>query len=390
MNVARQLFQLLGGGPAPDYGGETWQQMLAFADRTHLTLHLRGTPGLPPWVEEQIEERYSKNAKKRQRLEEQFHEIYSGLMSGGIRCVLLKGFTHETGFGLKPGSRAQGDLDFLVSPEDRPHAAGLLGTLGYRPHGRANLSAEHDRPWVRPFTWSWRGDYFDPDMPIPVELHDSLWNPARDRIQCSGLEEFWNRRVRMEVAGMQVEALCEEDRMTFAALHALRHILRNDARPAHVYELSCLLEGRLQPALGFSQAGSSEAKASRGLKPTLQLIAYRFAAEWFGCGMPDAMAEQFEMLPEDIRSWFKNFAWSPVENLIRPNKHVLWLHLSLVESRIDRWKVAANRLLPLRVPHERLDARLRYHASALLPALQEGARWWLSRTASSTVSHTSD
>jgi Uncharacterised nucleotidyltransferase len=376
VSVARQLFQILGsGGPAPDHGADPWQQILAFADRTHLTLHLRGIRGLPQWVEQQIEERYSKNAKKRQRLEGQFHEIHCGLTSREIPYVLLKGFTHETGFGLKPGSRAQGDLDFLVSPEDKPQASKLLEAFGYRPHGRANLSAEHDRPWVRPFTWSWRGDYFDSDMPIPVELHDSVWNQARDRIQCPGLEEFWARRTVMEIAGMQVPTLQEEDRITFAALHALRHILRNDARPAHVYELC---------GAGLRPARNSIRQA--GDLAHLQSIAFRFAQEWFGSPVP----EEFETLPASVRSWFKNFAWSPVENLTRPNKDVLWLHLALVQSRTDRWRVAANRLLPLRLPHERLDTRLKYHASALLPALHEGARWWWRRTASSTASHTSD
>jgi hypothetical protein len=376
VNVARPLFQMLGsGGPVSDYSSETWQQILAFADRTHLTLHLRGNPGLPPLVEQQIEDRSAKNAKKRARLEEQFHQIAAGLASQEIPYVLLKGFTHETGFGLKPGSRAQSDLDFLVSPADKPRASALLEGLGYRLHGPVNLSAEHDRPWVRPFTWSWRGDYFDPDMPIPVELHDSLWSPVRDRIPCHGLEEFWNRRTTVEISGIRLQVLQEEDRITFAALHALRHILRNDARPAHVYELARLLE--TVPDLPSREGHGSDIRQ-------LELIAFRFAQEWFGLRVPE------ETLPTPIMSWFKNYAWSPIENLTRPNKDVLWLHLSLLKSRSDRWRVAANRLLPLRVPHERLDARLRYHASALLPALHEGARWWWSRTASSTVSHTSD
>ncbi len=169
-------------------------------------------------------------------------------------------------------------------------------------------------------------------------------------------------------------AFQEQDRIAFAALHALRHILRNDASPAHVFELACLL----------SAAGSRPANNSMWQVGNLPHVAFRFAQEWFGCPIPQ------HTLPTPILSWFKSYAWSPIENLTRPNKDVLWLHLSLLKSRSDRWRVAANRLLPLRIPHERLDTRLRYHASALLPALHEGARWWWSRTASSTVSHTSD
>jgi hypothetical protein len=38
------------------------------------------------------------------------------------------------------------------------------------------------------------------------------------------------------------------------------------------------LEGGLQAALGFSQASSSEAKASRGLKPTLLYFSFEAVA----------------------------------------------------------------------------------------------------------------
>jgi hypothetical protein len=122
----------------------------------------------------------------------------------------------------------------------------------------------------------------------------------------------------------------------------------------------------------------------------LQAIAFRFAEEWFGCRFPQAVARECDTLPAPVRSWFKSFAWSPIHNLTRANKDVLWLHLALLKSRRDKWKVASNRLLPLRAPHEPFHTRLQYHASALVPALRDGARWWWSRTTSSTISHTSD
>src|SRR4029077_2836343 len=97
-------------------------------------------------------------------------------------------------------------------------------------------------------------------------------------------------------------------------------------------------------------------------------------------------ARECDALPAPVRSWLSSFAWSPVENLTRANKDVLWLHLALLKSRRDRWSVATRRLFPLRVPHEKLAARLRYHASALFPALKDGVRWWGRRTPSSTIS----
>lgn len=393
-SVASELFQLLRRTAPPlEPSAERWKELLSFADRTHITLQLHGNPHLPRRVEQQVEERWAKNAGRRRRLEECFLEIVSEFKSRGIPYVLLKGFTHETGFGLKHGSRVQSDLDFLVSPADRGLAAAALQDLGYRPHGAENLSAEHDRPWVRPFTWTWKGDYFDPEMPIPVELHDSAWSASGDRIQCPGLEEFWNRRGPLTTSGLCVQAFTEVDRVAFAALHALRHILRNDARPAHVFELARLLETRVDDRDLWNQWAGAHHPEARKLQADvrqLQVIAFRFAEEWFGCGLPQVVAQECEALPAPVTSWLGRFAWSPVENLTRANKDVLWLHLALLKSRRDRWHVASSRLLPLRVPYEAFPTRLRYHASALLPALRAGVRWWWTRTTSSTISHTSD
>lgn len=386
-SLGSELFQLLRRTDrVPDPSADRWPQLLAFADRTHITLQLHGNARLPRRVEQQVEERWTRNATRRKRLREGFLEIESEFASRGIPYVLLKGFTHEVGFGVRHGSRLQSDLDFLVTPADRGRASAALEELGYRPHGSSDLSAEHHRPWVRPFAWTWKGDYFDPDMPIPVELHDTVWSEAGDRIQCPGLEEFWNRRGPMNIAGMCVQAFTEVDRIAFAALHALRHILRNDARPAHVFELSQLLETRLDDLdLWNRWAGAHHAQVRQ-----LQVIAFRFAEEWFGCRSPQVVAREYDALPAPVRSWFRSFSWSPVHNLTRANKDVLWLHLALLKSRGDRWKVGSNRLLPVRIPHEAFQGRLRYHASALFPALKDGVRWWWRRTTSSTISHTSD
>lgn len=385
-SIAQDLFRLLQPlAVEAELSPERWQQVLAFADRTHLTLHLRGL-ALPREVELQIEERWKKNECRRVRLRNAFLELSSQFSRSGIDYVLLKGFTHEIGFGLAPGSRVQSDLDFLVSPQDRNRASDALRELGYRPHGPSNLSAEHGRPWVRPFDWTWRGDYFDPEMPIPVELHDSVWSAGGDRIPCPGLDHFWNRRALLSAGEMEVRAFRELDRIAFAALHALRHILRNDARPAHVFELARLLHSRVQEESLWTRWLETHSPRIR----RLQAVAFRFSKEWFDCDLPEPVARECESLPQPVKSWFDRFSWSPIQNLAHPNKDVLWLHLALIESSRDRWQVAVNRLFPLRRPHEKLEARLRYHASALFPALRDGMRWWLGRTASSTASHTSD
>jgi Uncharacterised nucleotidyltransferase len=341
----KALFQLL-RGEVPSKEPE-WPELLAFADRTQLTLYLRHLD-LP--IRAAIEERYEKNQSRRARLKVAYLELQSELP----QHTVLKGFTHEPLFGTQ-GQRVQHDLDILV--EDQAAAEAALRKLGYAPHGEQALSDEHSRPWVRPFQYDWRGDYFDPAMPVSIELHTELWSSKRDRIACPPL----TGRTILEHDGMSIPALAEPDRITFAALHALRHILRNDARPAHVYELS-----RVAPISG-----------------ELELIVFRFAHEWFGTPAPKKLSDQVE-------EWFRDHAWSPIENLTTPNKNAVWLHVALLDNWQDRASVLRTRLLPTSLPHDPFAHRLRYHASALLPALKAGIRSRWRRTASSSASHTPD
>jgi hypothetical protein len=230
---------------------------------------------------------------------------------------LLKGFTHETGFGIDAAARIQYDLDFLVAPSSLTRARAALASLGYVPHGDQSLSDEHSRPLVRPSSWCWRGDYFDTEMHIPIELHDSLWSPGKDRIPLAGVENFWTRRCSLNVNGLVIPALAETDRLAFAALHALRHILRHDARPAHVLELARFLDSHAADTAFWTQW--------RDLYPphlkALQIVAFRFAQEWFQCACPEAVIQEWSRQPQSltapVTSWFQEFAWSPVENLLR-------------------------------------------------------------------------
>jgi len=72
------------GAPAPVFTEAEWRELLAFADRTQLTLLLRGTPGLPSWLAEEVETRYAKNAERRRRLRAAYEEVADALASAAI------------------------------------------------------------------------------------------------------------------------------------------------------------------------------------------------------------------------------------------------------------------------------------------------------------------
>jgi hypothetical protein len=383
----RALLQSLSGqAPDPPLTENKQHELLQLADRTHCTLYLTGDPGI--LINEITCPTFAKNAERRKRLWAAYDEAAATLSRKGIEFVLLKGFTHEADSGLDPRRRYQSDLDILCFPADIARAKIALQQVGYREHGSAALSDEHARPLVKPFTWQWRGDYFDPDLPISIELHRTVWSGDRDRIPMPDIRESWNRRTTLAIEGRAIPALAEPDRMAFAALHVLRHILRNNASPVHAFELAGMLNRRTADLTFWEAWMCTQDDHSRAL----QMIAFQFASRWFGGSLSPAARREWQALPGPIHEWFQNYAFSPLINLVRPNKDVLWLHLALLPRRIDRFALAFRKLIPMHLRgSSELEGRLsraRYHAIALARALVTSSR--RRPAAPSTASQTSD
>jgi hypothetical protein len=391
---ARMLLALLQGDAAPSCTDETWRDVLSFADRSQCTIFLRHTPGLPFWFREEIEARRIKNAARRARLLAEYDTVTGALDKQSIEFVLLKGFTHEKGFGIDGSGRVQYDIDLWCPGGGHARRAeATLRALGYAPNGTAELSGVHGCPLVRPHSWRWRGDYYDPEMPVAIEVHTKLWNEQRERIGTPGLEKCWERRTAVEVDGRTMQALAEPDRVAFAALHCLRHVLHNDVRVSHVYELARFLSLRGNDTAFWDVWRSTQDPLLR----RLQAVAFRFPSEWFACPFPRVLECEYRELPPRIHVWFSRFALSPIENLVRPNKDAAWLHARLAGRWTDRIAVLRERLAPLKRPDAvqaegsyfaHFLGRLKYHAAALAPALWSGLR--LRKTAPSSASHTSD
>ena len=379
---------IVGSPDRPALDGRGWLEVLRIADRTLSTPLLRDRSGLPDWVREEVEARIDKVAQRRGRLLETYADAARALERGGVEFVLLKGFTHEADAGVDPGMRAQGDIDLLCHPRDIPagHAALIAG--GFYAHGGRELSDNHGRPFLKPHSWQWHGDYFDPTQPVPVELHHTIWSAARDRIGTPGTDAFWDRREWMETAGLRVPVFCGADRVGTAALHLLRHVLHDNLRPGHAWELAAMLGRRFGGERLWDEWTALHSARLR----RLQSVAFQFATLWFGGQMPPAALPDWDALPDRVHAWFATFALSPLESLTQPNKDVLWLHLALLVRLTDRIAVARQRLLPLRLPAaeeatgsylEHVAKRGRYHALTLA-----GALW--RATVRSKTPHTSD
>ncbi|MFN7997189.1 MAG: MFS transporter [Bryobacteraceae bacterium] len=374
--------------------GTDWDEVLGFLDRSQLTLVFGAVAGeaLPSAVRDRIARNLEENAERLSRIQDLQDRIAQWLDSAAIEFLFLKGTTQYPHFLSDPRFHVQYDVDLFCPGDQARRAWDLLIGKGYAQlPGVGKLPTDHLPTLIFKTGWQWRGDHFDPDAPLSIELHFRFWDEATERLKAPGVEEFWQRRVG--------RALHPADALAYTSLHSLRHLLRGSISPHHVYELAWFLD---------SHSGDIEFwKSWHDLHPPelrrLEAVSFRLAQAWFDCDPGSAAEEEMARLPDSVRKWFDMFAASPLEGLFHPNKDELWLHLALVESGWDVAAAVRRKLLPARFPgpvddtvllpdaqittaHRLrkyvryagfLAARAAHHARSIPSLLGSGIRWKL-------------
>jgi MFS family permease len=377
-----------------------WQRALDYCARSHLTLALRraARDAMPDWVRERTDRNAAQNQQRLRRTEEVYRAVAQCLTTHGIEFLALKGITHCALFGTPAAERVQYDIDLFSPPESVHAAEAALRDLGYERIPRMeDFPTDHLPTLIRKTGWEWRGDFFDIDIPLSVELHFRFWNDAVERLPAPGTEEFWGRRSRLRVADVDLDVLRLPDALAYAGLHCLRHVLRGDTIAFHAHEIACFLEARAEDSEFWDDWSALHSPPLR----QLQAVAFRLAAEWFGCRVAPTLEREMAALPSATQQWFADFATAPATSQFNSNKEELWLHLSLIEARRDRWAVARRRLLPANLPRDGgavhvlrseltwrkraryklrhlayVARRARRHAVSLAGTAFSGARWW--------------
>ncbi|MBV9303391.1 MAG: nucleotidyltransferase family protein [Acidobacteriaceae bacterium] len=357
-----------------------WSKLLRLADSNQLTLQFGYLcrPVLPAWVRARIDANYASAKQRFNRLEGALLEISDAFESSNIEFVLLKAHGYSRWFTPHPVLRAQGDIDLWCLPDQAPKARDLLLELGYVAQGVAN--ARHFAPLIRPSKWCWQGDYFAAGLPIPVDLHYSLWNEREHRIPGPPEHDYWERRERIRIADRVLGVLSEPDTLGFAASHLLMHILAGDLRLQRAWELARFIHTRAHDEDLWRTWQKQQTPRSR----IQQLVVFRLCADWFGARWPRSLADEEQALPDDVKLWIERYRMRPLEALLRPNKDELLLHLALLSSARDRVYVFARRLLPTQF--HAIDARMLnwkfcfsrfvHHSRTLVPTVAGWMKWW--------------
>jgi len=381
-----------------------WENLLSRWEILRLMVPLRHICGddLPEWVRSRIDQNLADNAQRFERIKAVYSDFRNALRDSGAEHLVVKGFAQWPGFVDHPRFRLQSDIDVYCPPDSIYRARDALSNLGYEPARGIDFGASDHLPtMVLKTSWKWRGNHYDPDMPVSFEPHFCFWNESFARFGPKGLDQFWLRRIERRLDNFSFPALSPVDNVGYCALNVLRDALRSPMSIHLVYELARFLHTNADN----EEFWSSWKELHDDTLRCLEVISFRMASHCFACRLSEEVEREANLLPNATQAWFQKFADSPLSASFRLNKDALLLHLTLIETPRDKLAVLFKRLFP--TPIESVESvsihntvidgqksvgafreRIRYvgylisrggyHTRAVLPTLWHGVRFWLS------------
>lgn len=200
--------------------GIDWSALVDLARRHHvaplLREQLRALPNgvVPPAVHAQLDRQVMDSAARSMVLVSELGDITGAMKEAGVRVLAYKGPVVSVAAYGSPLLRPIRDLDLLIHPRDFRAAEGLLVARGYR-----RVTGVLFRPLQRVLEYQCCFAR-DRDGAL-VELHWTLM--PRNICVAVGLDELWERRSQMLVAGRAIPCLGDEDRLLSLCVHGAKH-----------------------------------------------------------------------------------------------------------------------------------------------------------------------
>lgn len=324
---------------------DEWHSLLQVSEHAHLTLPLAQLQldSLPSWVERRLQQNIADNALRFERVKATYREAVLALHHAGVEHIVIKGFTQAPDYSPDPRLRQQSDIDFVCPPEQIERARAALEAIGYRADPHVDVTnSDHAPTMIRPGNWQWRGNAFDPEMPLSIELHFLLWNPRVSLLEVPETQQFWERRTSRSIDGIDFFSLDPIDHLGHLTLHILRNLFLRESVVHHVYELATFLHAHFHDDSFWNRWKSQHSSALR----EKQAIAFFLADAWFGSDLHPAVREQIADQPQTQLEWLRHFTWSALEVTFNPNKDSIWLQLSMLQDSKKKLTLLRRAFLP--------------------------------------------
>ena len=359
-----------------------WKYGLGFTDKAGLSLHLRDHlmrcndfERLPASIQVELQRRHNDNLRRTRDMEQEFVGLNRQLQGADIRYLNLKGLLLAPDFVEPLERRVQYDYDFLVKKEDLQRAYSLFLQHGYSAlHSTRELAADHLSPLIQKSGWKWKGNYYDPAIPRGVELHFQLWDSNFELLPIQTLDKVWELSCSRAFDSITAPTLSREDTLLYVTLHAFRHLLRNDLRLSHLYEIAFFLQRTSEEERfwnDFTLRVSQCPNTTKMVATTFELARSLFRPALY------PLVRQFIVarLPATAASWVCAYGRTGAIHCYRKNRNALLLHLGLLNDNGQRWALVWQRLLPRHLPLPTYGVQAPKEAQDLKFRLAKAARY---------------
>jgi hypothetical protein len=199
-------------------------------------------------------------------------------------------------------------------------------------------------PLIAPDAWTWRGNYFDPEIPASFELHFAWWDGVTTCLHPQGLHDFWERRVRTKIGDVCFTALDPVDNLGYTAINLLRNLVGGCAAVEQMYSLARFLHTFAEDRHFWQRWRILHHDSLR----RLEAISFLAASEWFACRLSEEACEEVHRLSPAIHRFFRHFSKAALSTEYLRTKDGLWLHLAILESKSEKAAVFFQRVFPVR------------------------------------------
>jgi len=328
-----------------------WHELLEYADLSHLTLPLgvNCRNYLPEWVRERIDGNLRDNRQRWDLVRATYEEVQSAFTSAGVQHIVIKGFAQCPDFAPIPQARFQSDIDLYCPSDSLRRGVETLRQMGYEAIVTSE-KADHLPVMIRRGNWQWRGNSYDPEMPLSIELHHRLWDRPRMRVGPSDLQQFWSRRTVRSVDRVTYPGLHPVDNLGLSALQVLRDLLNNVLFAHKVYELAYFLHHKANDDDFWRKWSATHNDDLRAC----EAVSFSLAQACFGCELARPVAEQIAILPRTVRAWIPLYGQGSLTTHRSSEKDAVWIHLALVNSVRDKLAIFLRAFLRTPDPYKML------------------------------------
>src|SRR5579862_248470 len=381
LKVKEEIVKTMRVGDTPCDGKERlsriqrgqWEGALSWLVRSGLALYWwsrvksnGAESSIPENIQKRLEEDLQENRARLSAMREEFRALLQLIGDAGMPYVVLKGFSLTPEYCPNPALRTQYDFDFLVDASSVLKIEEALRRAGFIRKSRQSSfePIEYFHSLKRPVVPKNLDRVFSPELHRAVEIHTCLWEPNAEKIHFTLPEKCLNRAVLKTWNGTSFFSLAPEEALAFQVLHIFRHILNNQCRLSHLYELATFLHHQaygdpIWPAFQNVVLENDRLMEATG-------IVFALASGLFQVPLPkEARAFSVDRLSAASAFWVRRYGMPSAISNFMGSKSSLYLHKLFVDSESDWREIRRRRLFPVRRPATVARAASRHLTSRL-------------------------